>query len=254
MTTHLTTPSTPSVRSPASGLIPFVAVALPVGWLLLSVPLVVDLPLEPFILATLLFGLVVPAFVLTRRQPGASVTGLLRDTVRIPRPVWLLVPAALLVPFVTGAVGAPFGADRAPTTSLLIDVLSSLVIVNLWEEMVWAGYVQRRATGRWGLFGGAALTALLFTGVHLPMSLYGANGVGDVAFNIGAMLVAGLGLRLLIGAFDGWTGGSILALGLLHATFNASGDLLVPGADWIRYVVTLGLGLAAYAVAVRTRR
>ena len=45
-------------------------VALPVGWVLLSIPLVVDVPLAPFILATLYLGLVLPAVVLTRRRPG----------------------------------------------------------------------------------------------------------------------------------------------------------------------------------------
>ena len=84
-----------------------------------------------------------------------------------------------------------------------MNVLSSLVVVNLWEEMAWAGFVQRRAMARWGLAGGSIATALAFTGVHLPLSLYGADGIGDVAYNIGVMVVSGIGMRLLIGAFDG---------------------------------------------------
>ena len=56
----------------------FLGVAVPVGWVLLSIPLVTDLPLSPFVLATLYLGLVLPAVVLTRRDPDASVRSLLR--------------------------------------------------------------------------------------------------------------------------------------------------------------------------------
>ena len=56
-------------------------------------------------------------------------------------------------------------------------------------------------------------TALLFTGIHLPLSLYGADGVGDVAYNVSVMVASGIGMRLLIGAFDTWGHRSILALG-----------------------------------------
>ena len=54
---------------------------------------------------------------------------------------------------------------------------------------------------------------MMFIGVHLPLSLYGADGAGDIAYNVGAMVVSGIGMRLLIGAFDTWGHRSILALG-----------------------------------------
>ncbi len=240
-------------------LLAFVAVALPVGWVLLSIPLVVDAPLAPFILGTLYLGLVLPAVVLTRRDPRASVRALLRDTVRLPRPLWLLLPAALLLPVLTGVAGTLASAGKDLSGSFLLNlavanIASSVLVVNLWEEMAWAGFVQRRLTARWGNAGGSVGTALLFTGIHLPLSLYGADGPGDVAYNVGAMLVSGVGMRLLIGAFDAWTGRSILALGIVHATFNASSELLAPGHDGIRYAVTLAAGLAAAALYSRRSR
>jgi membrane protease YdiL (CAAX protease family) len=245
--------TTTDTTSRTSPLVLFGAVALPVGWVLLGIPLVVDVPLEPFILATLYVGLVAPALLLTRRDPGASAKALLRDTIRLPRPWWLLIPATLLVPVAVGGVASAAGAGVDLSASFLLNlafanVLSSLLIVNLWEEMAWAGFFQRRATARWGLVVGSVVTALMFTAVHLPLSLYGAEDAGDVAYNIGAMVVAGLGMRLLIGAFDVWGRGSILALGLIHATFNASSELVQPEHDWIRYAVTLALGLGALAL------
>ena len=255
--------TSPTSRTPGDGdlhpLVTFLLTALPTGWILLSVPLVVDVPLAPFILATLYVGLVAPAVLLTRRDRSTSARELLRDTVQLPRPAWMLVPAALLIPTACWAVGRAMGVSTDLSTSFLVNlalanVLSSLLVVNLWEEMAWAGFVQRRATARWGYVGGALVVTLMFTAIHLPLSLYDAGSVGDVAFNIAVMLVSGFGMRLLIGAFDAWGGGSILALGLIHATFNASSELLDPSHDWVRYVVTLVLGLGALAVHTSTRR
>jgi membrane protease YdiL (CAAX protease family) len=246
----------PADRSDLRPLVTFTLVALPVGWVLLSIPLVTGLPLGPFVLGALYLGLVVPAAVLTRRDPHASLPALFRDAARLPRPVWLLIPATLLIPVGTAAVGGLLGVGTELSAPLvgklaLANVLSSLIIVNLWEELAWAGFVQRRAMARWGYVGGSVVTALLFTGIHLPLAVYGTDSVGAVGYNVAAMVVAGIGLRLLIGAFDRWGRHSIIALGLLHATFNASSALIDAESDWIRYVVTLTLGLAALAVYAR---
>ena len=109
MTTMTTTP----IRGlDTRALVPFVAVALPVGWVLLSIPLVADLPVEPFVLATLLLGLVAPALLLTRRDPETTIRALLRDCWRVPRPL-VLLPALLLIPVTTWAVAGP----TAPTST-----------------------------------------------------------------------------------------------------------------------------------------
>jgi membrane protease YdiL (CAAX protease family) len=244
----------PADRPDLRPLVTFALVALPVGWVLLSIPLLTDLPLAPFVLGTLYLGLVLPAVVLTRRDPKASLRALLRDAAR---PTWLLVPATLLVPVSTVIVGRLLGVGTDLSASFVADlalahVLSSLLVVNLWEELAWAGFVQRRAMARWGFGAGSLVTALLFVGVHLPLAFYGAAGAGAVVANVATMVVAGVGMRLLIGAFDGWAQRSIIAAGLLHAGFNASAELVDPGSDGVRYAVTVALGLAA-ALAVRGR-
>jgi hypothetical protein len=43
-------------------------------------------------------------------------------------------------------------------------------------------------------------------------------------------------------------------VGLLHASFNAPADLVEPGFDWVRYVVTMLLGLVAITVLVSRRQ
>ena len=76
--------------------------------------------------------------------------------------------------------------------------------------------------------------------------MIGAGGLGSPIANY--LVAAGIGMRFLIAAFDQWGGGSILVLGVLHASFNATGNFLHDDYDWVRYVVTLGLGAAAITI------
>lgn len=234
-------------------LLAFAAVALPSGWILLGVPVAVGLPVEPFVLAALLLGLVVPAVVLTRRDPGAQVRALLRDTVRVPRP-WILVPAVGAIPAATWSVAAVSGhapdLDAALLWGALLNVVSSVVIVNLWEEMAWQGFFQRRASARWGFLGGAAVTAAMFAGIHLALAFADAGDAAAVGRGLAALVVAGIGLRLLLGALDRWSGRGLLAVAVAHASFNAAADFVHVDADWIRYTVTVVLGLAALGVVL----
>lgn len=245
-----------TVRAPFTTL---VAIALPVGWVLLSVPLVLDVPVEPFVLGTLVLGLVLPTVLLARRQPDFDGRRLLRDCFRLPRPLALTVPAFLLIPSTTWLVAWVFDVETALDGGLLLslalaNVVSSVLIVNLWEEMVWAGVIQRGAMARWGYVPGSLVTAALFAGLHLPLALYDVEDAVGLVDNVARLVVAGVGLRLLVGAFDRWSKGSILTLAVLHATFNASGELLDSDHDWIRYLVTLALGMVALAIVSREAR
>ncbi|QAY72554.1 CPBP family intramembrane metalloprotease [Agromyces protaetiae] len=236
----------------------FTAIALPVGWVALSIPVATGLPAEPFVLATLVFGLLLPALVLARRdglrtgRPGA-VRRLLRDIPRIPRPEWALVAGLVLIPGAVWLLGAALRAETEPSPAtagaVAVQFVTGLAIVNLAEELVWTGFVQRRLTAAWGLVRGALATALLFAGLHAPLAFAAhTRGAGPIALDLGALLVAGAGLRLLIGVGD-LLGRSILLAAVVHASFNAGGLLVDPGSDWIRYVVALVLGVAAAAAA-----
>ncbi len=234
----------------------FAGVAVGIGSSLLWVMVLSGLPQAPFVLAATLFALVLPALVLTARESGRSGVGaLLRDALRLPRPLWWGPVAALAVPGPTWAVAAGVGAAEPLTADVLVGFalafLSSLLIVNIWEEMAWTGFAQRRAMARWGLVRGSLVTAVLFAGIHLPLAFDGAESAGDVALGLGILLGTGVGLRLLIGHLDGWSGRSILAAAILHASFNATSDLVDPSYDWVRYVVTVLLGLAAVGVTTR---
>ena len=138
------------------------------------------------------------------------------------------------------------------TLTLLSDVAVALVlnavIINIWEEMVWTGFVQRRAMTRWGELHGSAFTALLFAGIHLPLAFDDAHGAGDVLLGLAILIGTGVGLRLIISRLDLWSGRSLLTVGVLHAGFNTSADLVEPEYDWVRIAVTVVLGLAVVAL------
>lgn len=239
----------PSLRP----LVLFVAIALPLGWLLLSAYQLLGLPQEPFVLGTLVFGLVTPALALTYRQHGArGVRALLRDTVKPPRPLWWAPLAVLGLPALVWGTAALLGGAKPLTSSLLLDVavlfLTSALIINIWEEMAWTGFVQRRAMARWGLIVGSLATGLLFAAIHLPLAFDGASTAGDVGLGIATLVGTGIGLRLLIARLDAWSGRSLLTIGLLHASFNTTAELIDPAYDWIRLGMTIVLGIIAVSV------
>jgi membrane protease YdiL (CAAX protease family) len=253
-------PASPPVDNPAlRPLLLFVAVALPMGWIALSLPIVLDLPMEPFVLLVTFLGLLLPALVLTARESGRDgVRALLLDAVRLPRPLWWLLVAIVALPVLVWTIAAPIGGAEPVTASLLagltVQLVTGAVIINLWEELAWTGFVQRRSMARWGPARGSVATALLFAGIHLPLAWDGADTAADVLTGVGVLLAIGIGLRLLIARLDRWTGRSILTIGLLHASFNTTAEVVDPGYDWIRLTLTVLLGLVAFGVGASVVR
>ena len=196
--THTNTPPrylTEADRPVAGHLRVFGVTAVLSGWVLLSVPLVADLPIEPFVLLTLAVGLVTPAVVLTRRDPDASMKALLRDCVRLPRRPGLLLLAPTVIPLLTWTGGLLSGAETRLSAGFLADVVvnvvTSVLIVNLWEEMAWAGFFQRRAMYRYGFVTGSLVTAALFVAVHLPLAFADVGGLRDVLAGLAALAASG---------------------------------------------------------------
>jgi len=248
----------PRAAVPIRPLLVFAAVAVPTGWVLLGTAQLLDAPAEPFVLLTLLLGLVVPAVVLLRRDPTTTVRAVLRDVVRPARPAWVMLPALLGLPLAAWAIAAalsgPYDEPGSALGAFAIAAAGSLLIVNLAEELAWTGFFQRRAMDSWGLVGGSLVTAVLFAAIHLPLAFDGADGTTAVATNVGALLVSGVGLRLLIGALDRWSGGSLLTVAFVHASFNATAEVVDPDLDWIRYLVIFASGILAVVVLARTTR
>ncbi len=103
-----------------------------------------------------------------------------------------------------------------------------------------------------GLLRGALLTAVPVFAIHLPLS-YETNGLyrtrwEDAMLNWALLLVGLVFFRYLAGVLMLETNGSVLAVGVLHASFNASGamDVTPDGWQYVPAVILLTVLVAAY--------
>jgi membrane protease YdiL (CAAX protease family) len=260
-------------RHPLTAFLVLVAV---VGWPLMSVPALTThgvlpggpLPQEPFALGTTLLVMLPAALWVTAVADGRpAVRALLRRAVqwRFGAGWWATVLLAL--PVLTLAVGVAAGrglqtGDLLPAlASGAFSVVTAVLLVHLWEETVWAGFFQGRLEQRHGFLPAAALTAVPFAAVHLPLAFIGDLTAARVGLAVGALFVLGVVMRLLVGATVRGAAGSLLAAGIVHASFNASNnegnlvdDLLGGGQPSLYAIVAAVLFTAGALVAVRDRR
>ena len=220
----------------------FLLIAFPIGWATLAGPAVLTaLPGELFLVAFLLFGLLVPTLLVTRWADGPGAVRLLLSRAvqwRFGVGRWAVILFG--VPVLTLAIAAVSGSLRTPEqgwlaevgTYLLFTLIVGALLGNIWEETAWGGFVQTRLMAPHGLVMGSLLTAPLFAAMHIPMQFYGDwtwSGVGVqlvILFAMAPVYRYLLGMQLLD------TGGSVLAIGVLHASWNAAGKLGAVEGTW----------------------
>jgi uncharacterized protein len=171
---------------------------------------------------------------------------------------WALVILAL--PALTVAVAAASGTLHVPghgwayVAGLFVfnTFITGALEVNLAEEGAWSGLVQTRFAARHGMLRGALCTSPLFVAVHVPLQFSHGWTWGGVAGGVAVLAFVAPFFRYVIGETLEATGGSLLAAGILHAAFNASGNLGFPG-GW-QFLPALLLLSAGLAVARQLRR
>ena len=164
---------------------------------------------------------------------------------------WLIV--LLSIPALTAATAAaagtlstPAGGWPATGAAYLFATVTGALLVNLAEETSWAGIVQTRLAARHGLLHGALLTAPLFAAMHLPLQFAPGWTSGSVAIGTAALILVGPVFRYVVGDLLEGTGGSLLAVGLWHASFNASGQF-----GYGRWEILIALVILAAGLAIR---
>jgi membrane protease YdiL (CAAX protease family) len=236
----------------------FLLMAFTFGWggmlpLLLSETgfgvLPIELPAWPFPAILSIFGLALPAFLVTAATDGkAGVRDLLRRVLRWRVGVhwYLLALFGLLIVTLLGAIPflgvAPLEA-LAQNWSLLFTVflwgvLVPFVHTNLGEEAGWTGFMQHTLQERHGPLLASVMVAPLFALIHMP-ALFVTGWISEekmslgqfpsVLLTVGIMAVFAIFLRVLIMWLYSRTGRSVLLVALFHSAFNmTNGQKITP--------------------------
>ncbi|HSK34361.1 MAG TPA: CPBP family intramembrane glutamic endopeptidase, partial [Propionicimonas sp.] len=172
--------------------------------------------------------------------------------------VLVALPAmTLLVAWATGSLDAPRSDwAGAALTYVFVAVVFGALLGNMWEELGWTSFLQSRLMDRHGVFTGSMVTAVPFALIHLPL-IFEADGLGGTSLRdvvLGVLVLAGAApfLRYLIGVVFTRTGGSLLAVALLHGSFNAGASTTLVDGGW-EYVVGLVVLTSVVALRIRVR-
>ncbi|GAA1764301.1 lysostaphin resistance A-like protein [Kocuria aegyptia] len=236
----------------------FLLLALGLGWVALTVPVLIGAPMEPFLLFMNFVALLGSALLVTRLADGpGGIRRMLGRAFawRFGAGRWAVV--LLGMPVLTLALAAATGSLRSPPSGwaaeagwyLFSTLIYGALVLNLWEETAWGGFLQSRLTARHGLPVAALLTGLPFAGIHLP--LYLAEGWNaEAARNLALLFLLVPVYRYLVGMHLLDTGGSVLAIGVQHASWNAAGSLGAVEGEW---QVVVAVVLLTLLVALERR-
>lgn len=213
---------------------------LAVGIPILAIPAVFGGEDGLFILILVYVVLLGGAIMTARRTGAGGVRRLFSGALhwRIGWRNWAIVAGA--IPAATIAVAAVTGTYVSPPDGwlsilgdyLFLTFVFGALIVNIFEETAWQGLVQRNLARRHGVVKAALLTSVPFAAVHLPLSFVGDVTLTEALVASTFLIVVAPVMRYVMGRTDHATGGSLLAVGVMHASFNASGQLGVVDGDW----------------------
>ncbi len=209
----------------------------------------IQLPWQLFGTLMSVFGLALPAFLVTAATEGREgVRDLLSRILRWRVGIhwYLLALFGLLAVTLLGAIPflglAPLGALTENWTLLftvfLWGVVVPFVLVNLWEETAWTGFMQHTLQERRGPVLASVIVAPFFALIHMP-GFFVAGFINEeptplsqlpaVLLQVGFLAVFAMFLRVLIMWLYNSTGRSVLIVGLFHSAFNmTNGQKLTP--------------------------
>jgi membrane protease YdiL (CAAX protease family) len=138
--------------------------------------------------------------------------------------------AVLAIPVTTVVLGLLLGDRlRPPTLAIITDELVGsavgFLLVNLWEEASWAGFMQTRLEARHNPYVAAAITAIPFAAIHLPLQVInGVTAPAALATHFALLTVLAAVVRSYFGLVMRGAAGSLLLVGLAHTMFNRSNN------------------------------
>ena len=229
----------------------------------------ISVPVEVFITLSSVLGLALPGFLVTAATGGrAGARDLLSRILRWRVGVhWYLVALfGLLAVALLGAIPflgvAPLEALAQNWlllfTAFLPGVLIPFVLINLWEETAWTGFMQHILQERHGPLLASIVVAPAFALIHMP-AFFVAGWINDeraplsqfpaVLLQIGVLAVFAVFFRVLIMWLYNGSGRSVLLVALFHSAFNmTNGQKITPDLLGLPEGLAALLPLAAVAV------
>lgn len=249
-------------------IVTFLLLMYPIGWALAFAAFALHLPGTLGIAVANFVGVLGPAVLVSYRIGGRAAVrrlfaGVLRWRVGVGWYLFAIVAMPMFtipVSLITGTLphstsgwaGMGLNYWAGMGLNYLVALLVGGITTNLWEEVAWAGFVQSRLTARHGLIIGALATGPLFFGQHLPLVLTGGNGPVMMLVVSAAVTVLAVFFRYVIGATLIDTGGSLLIVGILHASSDAAGAAF--GNSWQQMLAAVPVALLVLAYrAIRQR-
>ena len=179
---------------------------------------------------------------------------------------WWLV-ALFALPLLTVVIAVLFGdAAVLPSGDVLwrelVGILVAWLVINLWEEAGWAGFLQTRLERRFNFFLAALLTGIPFAAIHMPLQVVTGQvrSAADFAVNLALLMVLVVFVRSLFGMVLRGAANSLLLVGLTHAMFNRSNNVdgiaadVLPGGDSRQLAALLATVVLAVVLGLVLRR
>jgi membrane protease YdiL (CAAX protease family) len=196
----------------------------------------------PFLLVSSLgvvFGLALPAYLVTAATSGKTgVRDLLGRSLKWRVGVGWYLLAFLGLPFVTLLIAIVF-LGAAPPEALarnwplffvmfLPGILVPFVITHLFEEVGWTGFMQDALQDRHGSLLASVMVAPAFVLFHLPLSFLEAPQVTLAVVQLALIQLAVQTIvvvffRVVITWLYNGSGRSVLIVALFHSAFNSAG-------------------------------
>lgn len=224
----------------------FLAVALPLVFLVVTVPALAQYDVLPgktlpgkvgltveeaasFFLVLVIFGTALAVTAVTEGTEGVRILFRRMTRWRVALRWWLF--AVLAMPATT-LVFATLMGDHVtfPSPSVLggeaVAFTVAFLAANFGEEGTWAGFMQTHLERSHGFLTAAVITAVPFALVHMPLRVITgeATTVGELAVSFVVLFVFASFFRTLMGGVARGAANSVLLAAVTHTFFNRSNN------------------------------